>query len=270
MSEDKELIETYRQRFSSISWLMFYLNHEISVRINKADGTKGRVWSGPFYSDYLGTVDKLLAAMVYVDLNPIRAGIAETPEESIYTSAYDRIKADHTRRKLAAKHQQMSDHQRKQLQAELHDQSVQREVDAWLSPIDERDERERPPSVGSSRKKRKTDSKGVGLDEALSAPVPSRASDKGCLPMSAVDYFALLDYVGRRNKPGKRGKIPSGLPPILERLGIPSPAKWLALFDEFHEDLRRRFPHGTNRPQDLDQIKESPHSDKPLSPRSFL
>jgi hypothetical protein len=81
MCNDKQLIETYRQRFSSISWFMFYLNHEISVRINQADGTKGRVWSGPFYSDYLGTVDKLLSAMVYVDLNPIRAGIAPVARE---------------------------------------------------------------------------------------------------------------------------------------------------------------------------------------------
>ncbi len=32
----------------------------------------------------------LLACIVYVDLNPIRAGIAATPEESAYTSGRDR------------------------------------------------------------------------------------------------------------------------------------------------------------------------------------
>ena len=36
----------------------------------------------------------VLACSAYVDLNPVRAGPAATPEESQYTSAYERIVAD--------------------------------------------------------------------------------------------------------------------------------------------------------------------------------
>jgi hypothetical protein len=35
----------------------------------------------------------LLACSVYIDLNPIRAGVSSTPEESDYTSVQDRIRA---------------------------------------------------------------------------------------------------------------------------------------------------------------------------------
>ena len=47
------------------------------------------VCAGPCISDNAA----VLTCAAYIDLNPIRAGIAETPEESDYTSAQDRILA---------------------------------------------------------------------------------------------------------------------------------------------------------------------------------
>lgn len=91
--EIDKIIEILRARLGNISWFMARLNEFIAKTCNKEDKCTGKFWEGRFKSQALLDESALLSAMVYVDLNPIRAGIADTPEKSEFTSIFDRIKA---------------------------------------------------------------------------------------------------------------------------------------------------------------------------------
>ena len=85
--------DIYRKRLMSISWFMKLLNEYIAKQANKEDDVTGSFFESRFKSQALLDEKALLTCMAYVDLNPIRAAMARTPEDSDYTSIQERIKS---------------------------------------------------------------------------------------------------------------------------------------------------------------------------------
>ena len=188
----------------------------------------------------------VLACGMYVDLHWIRAGKAETPEQSEFTSAYQRIVARWARNQSAMRG----------------DKSVDdgEEADAWLAPIQLNEGqmgvdsasasagplmditatptcRDGQPSTGATTSyvPEAEPRRGpvIHARATMGKPFPSsRASDKGFLPLTLDEYLEVLDWTGRQLRSDKQGSIPDHLAPILERLRIDS-RHWLQTVTQF-------------------------------------
>ncbi|TWT84865.1 hypothetical protein CA13_63460 [Planctomycetes bacterium CA13] len=201
-----DALDERRRRLSDISWWMRCTAENIARRANREDECTGRFWEGRFKLQTLLDEASLLACAAYVDLNPIRAAIAETPETSEYTGAKDRIDD------LAER--------RDRTRPSTHDweRSRRRRKSGWMSPI-EIDE--------------KNDAVGPCVD-----PSGRRASTKGFLAVSMSRYLELLDWTGRQLHRNKVGKIPDHLAPILSRIGLDTHG-WCDIVKKFGRVFKR-------------------------------
>jgi REP element-mobilizing transposase RayT len=179
--KDAAWISTTRERLQSVSWFMKYLKEPLSRMANQQDKTRGAFFASRFKSVAILDDEALLAVCAYIDLNPVAANIAETPETSEHTSIKERV--DHVK----------AQGQTGQLEA-VNEGSVAGSVAAasleealWLCPIEDR---------------RGLDSSREGMMQGF----------------SLGSYLRLVDYTGRLFREGK-ATISAELAGIFERIG---------------------------------------------------
>jgi hypothetical protein len=127
LAEDVEAVGKLRGRLASLSWFMKCLKEPLARLANKEDGCSGAFFEGRFRSVAVLDEASLLATAAYIDLNPVAAGVAPTPEASAHTSF--RARLDHCRE------QGTTETVRDDLSTLTHDAA--QEQDRWLLPIND-------------------------------------------------------------------------------------------------------------------------------------
>lgn len=196
----RSIITAYRARLGSLSWFMKCLNEPIARKANIEDRCTGHFWEARFHSQALCSDRAVVTAMAYVDLNPVRAGIAKAPDSSKYTSFKARLQKNTGAKPRDAISSMIRS-------SELHHFSVP------LRPL--------MPFAAATWKE---------------ADCAARA--ERTLPISERDYLDLVDVSGRLIRRGKQGRTNPTLRPVLEHLGL-SAQEWIQGSTAFRKHYRK-------------------------------
>lgn len=216
LANNREKLAKIRLRLSNLSWFMRALSEPIARMANRQDECTGRFWEGRFHSQRITDEAGLLACAMYVDLNPVRAALAESPDAPQHTSAYDRIGGSQGQQidsaafdlvpvptaEAAAEIRNTPVETLKQKRKAKKKNPTGKRIrrDEWLAPLTLRD-----TSLASDPE---INHEGI------------RASNKGFLAMSLTDYLALLRWTARQGNQDSSAKVPPQLQGTLTRLGI--------------------------------------------------
>ena len=181
LASDEQRVDVLRSRLSNLGWFMKALKEPLARMANKEDDCKGAFWEPRFKSIAILDDEALLATCAYIDLNPVAAGLAATPETSRHTSVHQRVEHAAAQGKL------------KELKAAASGSVTGSraagavEEDLWLCPIEDR---------------RREGSQREGLLEGF----------------SLGSYLLLVDYTSRLCRQGK-ARVSPEVASILDRLG---------------------------------------------------
>ena len=214
-----EQLQKVRERLSDISWFMRALAEPIARMANHQDECTGRFWEGRFKAQRIVDETGLLACSMYVDLNPIRAAMAQSLEQALHTSAYDRLAGQRGQEIDSAafdlvvlSHEVAGDfHKHKtvaQQKEELKKQGrhIQRKNgrrirrDGWLAPL--------------------TLSTEVLSTDPQAHREGLRASDRGFLRLNWDDYVSLLRWTAQDASHDTHGADHEVAQSVLNRIGI--------------------------------------------------
>ena len=224
LADCPERIAQLRLRLCSLSWFMGRLNEFIARAANKEDNVKGRFWESRFKCQALLDEAAIAACMVYVDLNPIRAHLAGTPEEGDFTSIQERIGAWQKETITTASVPRQAPHDI---------QSVSFDRDVRMP--DKADELSNSTLEPISPVKNPFD--GAALSTSWLCPIQSDSQRRGILQMPTTEYFDLVDKSARMMRSDKRRAMDADLAPILLRIGA-NPEAWLQTISQFGSKFR--------------------------------
>jgi len=178
--DDPEALKQCRERLADLSWFMRCLSEHLARRANREDNCTGRFWEGRFKCQRLMDEGAMLACMAYVDLNPVRARMADGLEDSRFTSVYDRVVSKRAEARLEALGdvKEPSSNQRR----EIGQERERREQSAWLLDFD--------------------------------------SSESPFADVDTEYYLSLVEWTGRNLRADKPGYIPVELEGLLERFSL--------------------------------------------------
>ncbi|RMF38059.1 MAG: hypothetical protein D6753_16415, partial [Planctomycetota bacterium] len=203
LAADPARLARVRERLADVSWFMRSISEPIARAANREDGTRGAFWEGRFKAQRITDPFGALATALYVDLNPVRAGLVPPPHAYPGTGAYERFQEGPSGPSGDAR----ATAGRKSPQTAYEPTNATPASEpAWLAPVITEHEM-RPPAASLNSK----------------SIAPQRASEASILPLphlTTAGYLPILSWVAAEGAVARSHPCPDALRRMLAEWDI--------------------------------------------------